>query len=319
MSYHTLCVGADESCDVIRFALFGRVVKGMDVVEDDSGVADRPERTVRPRESQSPHRDREGLPAVAVGRFDIIFDVTLVRSPQPHDEDIDRLRARLAELDAVLGQRVDELAQAKSQLEAFRIRYRQEVGLLHEELDELERSIDQAELGELSKRVEEGGSEPAAPPPDAQSESAPRYTSDAVRRLFRDVAKTIHPDLARDEATRDRRHTLMAEANRAYALGDEDRLRWVLQAWERSPEAVQDSDPDAARLRLTRRIEQVEEELTVCAADMAALKDSALWQLKTLVDEAAAQGRDLVADAVRRLRRDIMAARNRLDAMKWNP
>jgi hypothetical protein len=245
--------------------------------------------------------------------------VTLVRSARPDDHDIELLRARLTGLDTELGARVGELVQAKSELEAFRIRYRQEVGLLHEQLDALERAIAEAELGELSKRVEEGGGEPAPPPAPAQSEQMPRYTSDAVRRLFRDVAKAIHPDLARDEATRDRRHALMAEANRAYALGDEDRLRWVLQAWERSPEAVQDSDPDATRLRLTRRIEQIEEELTVCTSDLASLKDSALWQLKTLVDEAAAQGRDLVADAVRRLRRDIMAARNRLDAMQWNP
>ena len=167
--------------------------------------------------------------------------------------------------------------------------------------------------------MEEAAGEAAAPPDDAPSEPAPRYTSDAVRRLFRDVAKAIHPDLARDESTRDRRHTLMAEANRAYTLGDEDRLRWVLQAWERSPEAVQDSDPDATRLRLTRRIEQVEEELTLCTQEMAALKESALWQLKAMVDEAAARGKDLVADTVRRLKRDIMAARNRLDAMLWRP
>lgn len=111
----------------------------------------------------------------------------------------------------------------------------------------------------------------------------------------------------------------MAEANRAYALGDEERLRWVLQAWERSPEAVEDSDPDAARLRLARRIEQIEEELNVCSGDLAALKDSALWQLKAMVDEAAARGKDLVEDTIRRLKRDIMAARNRLDAMQWNP
>jgi hypothetical protein len=245
--------------------------------------------------------------------------VALVRSSQPQGDDLDGLRLRLRELDAVLDERAGDLAQAKTDLAAFRLRYRQDVGLLHEELDELERAIAEAELGELSKRVEEGAGEAAAAPDDAQSEPAPRYTSDAVRRLFRDVAKAIHPDLARDESTRDRRHALMAEANRAYALGDEDRLRWVLQAWERSPEAVQESDPDATRLRLTRRIEQVEEELTLCAQEMAALKESALWQLKAMVDEAAARGKDLVADTVRRLKRDIMAARNRLDAMLWRP
>jgi len=111
----------------------------------------------------------------------------------------------------------------------------------------------------------------------------------------------------------------MAEANRAYALGHEERLRWLLHAWERSPEAVKDGDPDATRLRLLRRIEQIEEELTACAADLAALNASALWQLKAMVDEAAARGKDLVADMVRRLKRDIMAGRNRLDAMTWHP
>ena len=111
----------------------------------------------------------------------------------------------------------------------------------------------------------------------------------------------------------------MVEANRAYALGDEERLRWILGAWERSPEAVRGDDPEATRLRLVRRIAQIEEQLAACAGDLAALRDSALWKLKAMVDEAAARGKDLVADMVRRLKRDIMAARNRLDAMHWNP
>jgi hypothetical protein len=243
----------------------------------------------------------------------------LVRSGRPDDDDIDSLRVRLADLEAVLAQRAAEIARVKSDLAAFGIRYRQDVGLLHEELDELERAIAEAELGELCKRVEEGARQPPTPPGGPPSEQPPRFTSDAVRRLFRDVAKAIHPDLARDESTRDRRHTLMAEANRAYALGDEDRLRWVLDAWERSPEAVQGGDPDAARLRLARRVEQLEEELNACARDLAELKDSPLWQLKAMVDEAAARGKDLVADMVRRLKRDVMAARNRLDAMQWHP
>ena len=245
--------------------------------------------------------------------------MTLARSAPPHHDDIDSLRARLRALDAERGRRADALTREKSDLEAFRIRYRQDVGVLHEELDDLEHAIAEAELGELAKRVEQHDGEPAVAPPGPQPETAPRYTSDAVRRLFRDVAQIVHPDLARDEATRDRRHALMAEANRAYALGDEERLRWVLEAWERSPESVQGADADAVRLRLARRIEQIEEELTEYASELAALQASALWQLKTMVDDAAARGKDLVADTVRRLKRDIMAARNRLDAMRWHP
>ena len=244
---------------------------------------------------------------------------SLVPSGDSRDDDIDALRSRLLQLDGALQERAADLTRAKSDLAAFRILYRREVGLLHEELDELDRAIAEAELGEMAKRLgderEGQASSPAATPP----ETATRYTSDAVRRLFREVAKTIHPDLARDDVARDRRHTLMIEANRAYALGDEERLRRILHAWENSPEAVQGDDAEAERTRLARRISQMEDELDGWARDLAELQDSPLWKLKVMVDDAAARGKDLVADMVRRLKRDIMAARNRLDAMQWNP
>lgn len=243
---------------------------------------------------------------------------SLTRSGQSPDDSIERLCSRVADLQGVLSQRAAEIAAARTDLATFRIRYTQEVGLLHEELDELERAIARAELGELSKLVEEGAGS-SAPAADARpTDASPKYTSDAVRRLFRDVAKTIHPDLAGDEQGRGRRHVLMIEANRAYARGDEERLRWILQAWERSPEAVPGSDPNAERLRLERRLAQLEEQIDLYAGELGELKDSPLWKLKVMVDEAAGRGKDLVADMVRRLNRDIMAARNRLDAMLWN-
>jgi len=238
---------------------------------------------------------------------------TLVRSGQPQEHDLEGLRARLAELDAALSERAAELERVRSELAAFRIRYRHEVGLLHEELDELERAMDEATRGPLDTPRTDGDTEAAEGP---MPESPPRYTSDAARKLFRDVAKAIHPDLARDEPARDRRHALMVEANRAYALGDEERLRWILRSWENSPEAVQGSDADSERLRLVRRLAQIEEQLGACTSDLAALQDSSLWRLKAMVDEAAARGKDLVRDMVGRLKRDIMVAQNRLDAIR---
>jgi len=38
-----------------------------------------------------------------------------------------------------------------------------------------------------------------------------------------------------------------------------------------------------------------------------------------MVDEAASRGKDLVGDMVKRLKRDILGARNRLDAMQSSP
>lgn len=237
-------------------------------------------------------------------------------------DDLESLGARVAALDARLAQQSAEVLRVKAELNTFKVTYRQQVGSLHEQLEQLELEIAEAELGELAKNAADRAAapkEPGAAPAAERPEPLPRFTSDAVRKLFRDVARTIHPDLSRDEATRDRRHTLMIEANRAYALGDEELLRSILQTWEKSPEAVEGSDPEAMRLRLVRRGAELEEQLAALAADLAAMLESPLGKLKTTVDDAAKKGKDLVRETVRQLKRDIMAATNRLDAMRPPP
>jgi hypothetical protein len=243
----------------------------------------------------------------------------LVRSSHSDNDDIEGLRVRAAELEALVASRSGEISRVRLELTAFEIRYRQEVGLLHEQLDDLERAISEAELGELSAQGTTTAGKRGASAGAPRAEEPPRYTTDVVRRLFREVAKAIHPDLAHDERARDRRHTLMVEANQAYRLGDEERLRAILQSWENSAEAVQGSGPEATRLRLMRRMAQVEEQLNVIDGEMAEMKESPLWRLKAMVDEAAARGKDLVRDMANRLKRDIMVARNRLDAIEWRP
>jgi hypothetical protein len=240
---------------------------------------------------------------------------TLVPSgPHPENE-LEDLHARLMQLEGQLGDRHDEVGRTRADLDAFRVRYRHEVGLLHEELDRLELALAEAELGILTDRLGETAESPPASPTADRIEASPRFTTDAIRRLFRDVAKAIHPDLAQDAKARDRRHSLMIEANRAYAVGDEEQLRAILQAWERSPEAVQGTDQEAMRLRLVRRIDQSEEQLEALAADLTAMQESSLWKLKAMVDDEAAKGKDLIKDMIRRLKRDILVATNRLDAL----
>jgi hypothetical protein len=248
-----------------------------------------------------------------------LFVSVPVKSEQSGRQDVGDPRARIRALETVLGQRVAEVARIKVELAAFRVHYQRHVGKLHEELDELEAAIAEAELGEITRRIAGETARADASTTPAASEPSLRYTSDAVRKLFRDVAKAIHPDLAEDEIARDRRHALMIEANRAYALGDEERLRWILQSWERSPEAVQGTDPEADRLRLERRAAQLEEQVALVAGDLEALKDSPMWKLKAMVDDAAAGGKDLIRDMVARLRADVMVARNRLHAIEWTP
>jgi hypothetical protein len=239
---------------------------------------------------------------------------SLVRADRPNDHDLDSLHARVTGLEALLDERRAAVERSQADADVFRIKYRQQVGRLHEELDRLELALAEAELGILTERLGDTDAQPASPAVD-QPEPQPRFTTDAVRKLFRDVAKAIHPDLAQDDDARDRRHSLMIEANKAYASGDEEQLRAILAAWERSPDAVLSTDPDALRLRLLRRIAQIEEHLDMLAGDLAALRESSLWKLKSMVDEEATKGKDLIQDMVRRLNRDILVATNRLDAL----
>lgn len=248
---------------------------------------------------------------------------SLARPDRPEDE-LDTLHAQLKDLETTVEARRRDLDGFKRELEAFRIRYRQEVGLLHDQLDALDAAIAELELGELSAKIEELSTQieadgAADTPDDAPSpvvDVPPRFTSDAVRKLFREVAKIIHPDLAHDDGARDHRHALMIAANQAYRLGDEEQLRLIMQAWERSPEAVRGSDPEAMRLRMLRRMSQLEEHLAAISQEHAALLASPLGSLKVMVDEAAVKGKDLVAQMVTQLRRDILVATNRLEAIR---
>ena len=248
--------------------------------------------------------------------FDIIPGVSTLVPSGPHPEnELEDLRTWLTVLEGQLADRRDEVARTRADLDAFRIRYRHEVGLLHEELDRLELALAEAELGILAERLGDAPeSQPGSPTAD-RVEAAPRFTTDAIRKLFRDVAKAIHPDLTQDAVARDRRHSLMIEANRAYAIGDEEQLRAILQAWERSPEAVQGTDQGAMRLRLVRRIDQIEEQLQILAGDLTTMQESSLGKLKAMVDDEAAKGKDLIKDMIRRLKRGILVATNRLDAL----
>jgi hypothetical protein len=243
---------------------------------------------------------------------------SLVRSGQPA-ADLGDLRALVAERETAVAERAAEAERLSADLTSFTALYRHHVGTLHDQLDQLHLDIAEAELGILTngRPDETARAAPVAPPPQPIAPSAARLTSDAVRKLFRDVARAIHPDLAHDDDARTRRHALMAAANQAYSLGDADQLQRILDGWERSPDTVHGADEEAVRLRFERRLAQIDELMEMYARDRAEIEATPLYQLKTRVDEAAARGGDLMADMVRRLKRDIMAATNRLEAMRF--
>lgn len=59
--------------------------------------------------------------------------------------------------------------------------------------------------------------------------------TDEARKLYRELARKAHPDLAQDEQERARRDEFITRVNAAYGRGDEALLRELLQEWDAGP------------------------------------------------------------------------------------
>ncbi|MEE1748983.1 MULTISPECIES: J domain-containing protein [unclassified Streptomyces] len=119
--------------------------------------------------------------------------------------------------------------------------------------------------------------------------------TEEARRLYRDLARKAHPDLAQDETERARRDEFIARVNAAYGRGDEALLIELAQEWAAGPAApeteLSESEELYARLNwLTQR----KELLTVLAQE---LEESAIGSMlrmapddpDRLLDEIAEQ------------------------------
>jgi CII-binding regulator of phage lambda lysogenization HflD len=133
-----------------------------------------------------------------------------------------------------------------------------------------------------------------------------------IKKLYQEVARSMHPDLTTDEKARIYRHQMMAEANCAYEEGNEDRLREILEQWESSSEAVEGEGTGAELIRVIRKIAQVEARLRAIDAEMAELKASDLWQLKEKVEEAENKKRDLLSEMATVIESKIAEAKQSL-------
>ncbi|WP_405898732.1 hypothetical protein OG242_15525 [Streptomyces sp. NBC_00727] len=88
--------------------------------------------------------------------------------------------------------------------------------------------------------------------------------TEEARKLYRDLVRRAHPDLAQDEAERTRRDEFIARVNAAYGRGDEVLLKELAEEWAAGPVAPQtelsEADELYARLEwLSRRKELLTE------------------------------------------------------------
>jgi hypothetical protein len=135
-----------------------------------------------------------------------------------------------------------------------------------------------------------------------------------LKNLYRYLARRFHPDLAGDEADRERRNRLMAMINEAYDNGDADLLRFLSD----QPFAADTAESlDMLRLRqlqhtsndLARRIEEAERA-------RAGLMHNDLMRLKVEEKLARRKGRDLLRDMSEQMEQEYWERVAQLEALR---
>ena len=228
----------------------------------------------------------------------------MVRKLTPEEEELLRKREELAGVRGALAERELELADLRAQLKSFEGHYLRQVGVLYAELDDWEANIAEIEASlkpsaTASQRVQEtrkrAGETHEATHGEA-SKARDFQPSADLRSLFREAAKRLHPDFAKDEADRLLRTRLMAQANAAYSQGDAEALQRILDEFGNSPESVQGEGVGAELVRIIRQIHQARKNIAAIENELSSLRASEIAQLKQDVEKAEKEGRDLLAE-----------------------
>ena len=244
----------------------------------------------------------------------------------PEEEELERKQAELQELQSELADRELELANLRGELVDFERQYIHEVGHLYAQLDDWEAQIADAEFrrkpsdDSARKNAENARTrarESAQAVDDAGQDTPDRRfePSERLRKLYREAALRLHPDLTSDPNEKTRRQKVMAEINKAYEECDEERLRQILDEWRVSPDQVQGEDTAAKLVRVIRTIALAQKRLAALMDQIEALRQGELSQLKSQVEEATAAGRDLLAEMAARVTERIDDAKTRFESL----
>jgi hypothetical protein len=232
------------------------------------------------------------------------------------DREAARLRDRLAEIEV-------EQATLEAELAAFNADYMRVVVTVMAEVQELEARI----LALVATRSGAAGDEEAARIARARVRETtahiravpktpgPIPTAD-IKKLFREAAKRMHPDLAADDEARGHAGAFMKRLNHAYRAGDAEGIADLLRQWEASPFGAGSEDDAARSARAARRVGALGDAVGRAQQRLDELRASELAQLMELAMAAAAAGGDLLADMRGSAEAALAAARARLAELR---
>ncbi len=232
----------------------------------------------------------------------------LILSP-PEQRELEAKRAELQQLEDTLAARETELAVLQSSVREFELNYLDAIGQKLDELAEVEKQI----AATLGQHVAD---EDYTVSNELECGQTKFHAADNLKKLYREVARLCHPDLAGNEQEREYRHKLMIAANQAYESGAEDRLQALLSSESSLAELTRQSLSAVDLVQVLRAMTTTQESIHELAAEIERVKRSELYRLKQRADRAAAIGHDFLQELVSQVERQIRKSQNRLTTLQ---
>ncbi|MGB6133343.1 MAG: J domain-containing protein [Acidobacteriaceae bacterium] len=247
----------------------------------------------------------------------------IVRQITPEEAELARKRVELASVQAALAERELELADLRAQLKSFEGRYLRQVGVLYAELDDWDARVAELEATLESSSGARERAERARKRADdthqvthGEASRVPDFKPPAeLRNLYREVARRVHPDFARDDADRELRNRFMADASEAYKHGDAEALQRILSEYSESAESVPGEGIGSELIRIIRQIATAKKHIAAIQQELGSVRASELAKLRADAESVAQQGRDLLAELAISVGEQVAHARREYEVL----
>ncbi len=243
---------------------------------------------------------------------------------KPEEQELARKLQEQSAIESDLADRELQCASLRAELGAFERQFLHFVGSRYAELDELKAAIaerialEQPENSDCRNSAREArarSNESNSTAGEKTLETPKAFQpSQNMKRLYREVARRIHPDLTSDANDRAKRQQFMTEANHAYERSDAEQLGRLLAEYEHRPEAVVGDDAGAELIRAIRKISRAKSRMAEIESAIQDLMRSDLYHLKVRVDQADQHGHDMLKEMTEKVENQIAQARKFLGA-----
>ena len=248
------------------------------------------------------------------------------------DSDLRELQLDINERQDRIAQLEFELSDTNADLGRFEQEYQARVGILEQQVQNLEADLEQArfraarkaqwgeradspdlhvDVLEQFRRTWTPRDKPPEPPPE---QPITEQTKAELKTLFRALAKRFHPDLVTDPEAKRWRQKIMAQVNEAYAAQDVRALRALGEKQDR-PEAPVQKTREQILVDMQAEVRRLDGVIRNLERTLQELINSHTVQLMLEVSIAARQGRDLLSEMAASLRTRIAQLESEIAAM----